>query len=353
MAIRVRKLARELERSAGEVLGLLHHLGYEHYKSDDDMVPDPVVIKLRSAIQRGVRAEPVAIAERAKAPPAPRSTDLMSQLVPGVVRQGESPRVAAPRRSVAPTEQDAAAPRTRALEAEVDAARAESAAARADLAMLREVNADLARQLKAAQEAMAAPAPSLGRLTVAALLQERGLRGSDEAHRALVELASARRATAVLSGELAQADAAELRRVLQELALVSGTRPAGLEGPMVTVSADRADAPGDEEFRRRLDRLSELLLLNGLRRVAIVGLPPRWHAVLTERVDRRIDLLFVPNAAALRGLDARGPADVVWSLGVQRQALGSEMGGASTRWVVTSSRVGEALDALLVALRSS
>ena len=52
MAIRVRKLAKELGRSAGEVLGLLHHLGFRRYTKPDDMVNDAIASKARKG--RGI-----------------------------------------------------------------------------------------------------------------------------------------------------------------------------------------------------------------------------------------------------------------------------------------------------------
>jgi hypothetical protein len=55
-----------------------------------------------------------------------------------------------------------------------------------------------------------------------------------------------------------------------------------------------------------------LLLLNGLRRVLLVAVPPRWHALLREGMDRRVELLF--RAALLReGREAEelGRVDVV------------------------------------------
>ena len=103
MAIRVRKLAKEVRRSAGEVLGLLHHLGYVNYKRPDDMVADGPADKLRRAVRQGQTAAPLKVVDRKKATVSPSqapASDLMAQLVPGVVKQGQAAPPVAPSRPV-------------------------------------------------------------------------------------------------------------------------------------------------------------------------------------------------------------------------------------------------------------
>jgi hypothetical protein len=98
---------------------------------------------------------------------------------------------------------------------------------------------------------------------------------------------------------LVPADPDALKRVLGErLVLVGGPIPEALSGlAAVTVSEDRADIPGGERLARALGRLGEQLLLNGYRRVALAGVPPRWHALMREGLDRRVELVFRPAGA--------------------------------------------------------
>ena len=73
MSVRVRKLAKELDRSVGEVLGVLHALGLSRYRNPDDMLPPDAVERVRKGLRRGVRPVPlpepeVRVEARPKAP---------------------------------------------------------------------------------------------------------------------------------------------------------------------------------------------------------------------------------------------------------------------------------------------
>lgn len=120
MAVRIRKLARELNRTPAEIIGVLHAIGIQRYRSADDMLPAPAEARLRTGIRTGVapvyveldgppEPEPVPAAPVRLSPPvampspvaaAPAASavsagppsglggdDLMARLVPGVVRQ--------------------------------------------------------------------------------------------------------------------------------------------------------------------------------------------------------------------------------------------------------------------------
>jgi hypothetical protein len=76
------------------------------------------------------------------------------------------------------------------------------------------------------------------------------------------------------------------------LVLLGGPVPEGFGHPAVTVSSERADLPGAEALQRSLRKIGELSLLNGFRRVLVVGVAPRWQGLLREGIDRRIDLVF-------------------------------------------------------------
>ena len=147
MAVRVRKLAKELDQSPWHVLGLLQAIGFERYRSPDDMLPDVTVDKLRRAIKDGVKALPVAPVEEPSPPPrvaqGAAPGDLMAKLVPGVVRPGAPPPAStrpAVRRATHPPPEakaaDAAARRLdadrQALDTDVRSAQAEREAVAAD-----------------------------------------------------------------------------------------------------------------------------------------------------------------------------------------------------------------------------
>ena len=90
MGVRIRKLAREVNRSPWDVLGVLHALGYRRYKSPDDMLSGPALARLRNGLRDGVAPVPVPGRREASGTServAKASSDLMSQVIPGVVRQ--------------------------------------------------------------------------------------------------------------------------------------------------------------------------------------------------------------------------------------------------------------------------
>lgn len=115
MAVRIRKLAKELRRTPAEVIGILHALGLSRYKSPDDMLPPDAVKRLRGGVRRGVRPTPAS--GPAQAPPSGTSEagarsledtipqtgrDIMAELVPGVVPVGgPKPSAAAARPAAA------------------------------------------------------------------------------------------------------------------------------------------------------------------------------------------------------------------------------------------------------------
>lgn len=123
----------------------------------------------------------------------------------------------------------------------------------------------------------------------------RGLKGVDEAERALAALAGAKAMGRLLEQvKVREPDA--LRRLLWErLVLVGGSDiPEELDVPSVIVSQERADIPGAFELSRRCNALGEQLMLNGLVRVVLVGIARRWHSLLRARIDPRITLGFRP-----------------------------------------------------------
>jgi hypothetical protein len=353
VAVRVRKLARELDRSSEDVLLLLRDLGIDRFRTEDDMLPDPVVEQVRKAARtRPPRAliastppelrETLVPADRRDTRPprtagtagastrAPSSApsadgDLMAMLVPGVVRVGERRKASAAPLSTAPkpaTRRPPTAAPTEDLRALAETApmpdrRAEVLEAlQREVERLREDRADDARALQAATEAvqeqerslaalrveleaararvaeLEARPPEVAGTTLLGLLEERGLRGFDEAERALAALSGAH-VLGRLMGTLMVADPGAMRRTLAErLVLYGGPVPADAAYPAVTVSPERADLPSADALQRVLGRIGELSLLNGWRRVLVVGVAPKWHPLVREGIDRRVELVF-------------------------------------------------------------
>ena len=330
MAIRVRKLAKELDRSAGEVLGLLHHLGFSRYTKPDDMVNDAVAGKARKAARQGVRAPVVNVEERA--PSARRGTaqpaagDVMAQLVPGVQRQGGA-RPATPASPPPPTPTAVPPPPPAPSPLPVPPAQRDEppTPAQAEALALAEAKvASLQAELAQRDEEMEALRATLAEapdgLAVSELLRERGLRGPDENDRAMEALAGARQLAAVLvEARLGPEASVRLRKALEGMLLLDGSPPDELSVPAVAVSPERADAPGAETLGRLCGKLGEQLLLSGFRRLRFVGVGPRWHEPVRARLDRRIEVDFRPggprDAARITG-DAEG-VDLVLYVGVE------------------------------------
>jgi hypothetical protein len=140
------------------------------------------------------------------------------------------------------------------------------------------------------------------------VLAARGLRGQDEMDRALLALAQARIA-GELMGRLRVDDPVGVERWLRDrVVLVGGAVPDGLGVPAVTVAADRAEIPDAAELQRRIARVGEILLLNGLRRVLIVGGRPYAQRLLGRGIDPRIEVRFAPG---VRRGKAEAEADVL------------------------------------------
>ncbi len=374
MGIRVRKLARELRTTPGDVLGLLQELGFERYTTAEDMVSDIVASKLRKARRATTNGHPHLMVANGTARPrngsasrTEQATDLMAKLVPGVRRDtgGDDRHSPPPARSPRPPAAASAAPAAQsseraaldaakgelararqALEAERAALEAERAAveiarnqieaertalseARAELESARAFSAESEQVPLAAESPSGLPSnPSEEREGVSSMLDMfdgRGLRGIDEAERALAALAGARTLGRLLE-QVRVREPDVLQRLLWErLVLVGGPDvPEELDTPTVVVSQDRADIPGAVELTRRCSLFSEQLMLSGYTRVAMVGVARRWQPLLRARLDPRITLTFRPGPLA--------KADLVPSRDPRHLALaGSASAGSEPR----------------------
>jgi hypothetical protein len=164
------------------------------------------------------------------------------------------------------------------------------------------------------------------------LVEARGLRGRDEVLRAVEALLVARAGQGILDARLDAATAASLERDLAGLMLLDGPPPEELTAPAVAVSEDRAEAPGAPSLDRQLHDLSEHMLLSGWRRLALVGVPPRWHDAIGHRLDRRVEVLFRPAGPwTAQQVDAL-QADLVGAVGLDAPEDALEASPAT--WVV-------------------
>lgn len=377
MAVRVRKLARELSRSADEVLGLLHAIGFDRYRSHDDMLPDAMVEAVRRAVRERVQPVAVAVAagrgeNRAADPVGAPGGDLMSRLVPGVVRVGRAeperraPAAEAPKPAAKPQEDVRVASALRsAVDAERSAVDAERDLVRREVRQVAERDAAMQSErdrlaaewaalaeervnVARAREAVAREREELARdrgvtrpvigagASLADLLTNRGLRGLDECERAVGALASAR-----LLGDLLvrfKVDDTELveRFLRDRLVLVAGDAPVGIGAAAVTVAPERAEVADGAAAMKAIARIGESLMMAGLRRVLFVGGRPAWHKLLRAHLDARLEVKLLPGTPRGRAEAEQDVlrTDVVALWGVPADAAAREVYGQSRAVVV-------------------
>ncbi|MFT7519752.1 MAG: hypothetical protein ACI9MC_001896 [Kiritimatiellia bacterium] len=333
MAIRVKKLARELRCSPERVLGLLHFLGFDRYKSFMDMVADRPAAKVRQAHARGEVVTPfspsgsavTAKKKRTASAPAPKR-EVMPQMVGGQAEHGPLDV------SVEDLGADRAPERSRQLDARAEEAlrraasleteyqvrvrelaeresqlKSELDALKQDLDRKRQELDEALVQLSAREQAVAAL--ESGGVPLVDLLAERGLRGRDEASRALAQLSAQR----LLDGTLLSLrvfDPAAVRDILRSR-LILAKGPLELDGvAVVTVAPDRAELPAGDALQRLKDALADQFLLSGLTRVVVVGGGPLWHRMLRGGLDPRVQLRLDPSS--VRDVDA-AVVDVDWA----------------------------------------
>lgn len=359
MAIRLRKLAREIRREPADLLGILHALGYRRYRTVDDMLTDDIRARLLRAVRAGVEPELVSDAAQPEAPKgselerlASGDGDLMGGLMRGVTpldRPASSPSSAggspSSSRSHASGAKASRAPssvrvggnasgptsgaalddraamldsRERTLELskrrvedaqrQVEEERGRIEALRVAVEQERASLQDRRRSLDALRAALDEERDALaeeGRSRDAAptaslvsLLEARGLRGADEFERAIVGLARARRLQDVLL-TLGTDDARALRRLLDDHLLLTGPHPpeglAARSEATVTVAPDRAEVPDATDLARLGERLSDAILLDGWRSVRLVGGRSTLVRLLKDALDSRITLTWSPG----------------------------------------------------------
>jgi hypothetical protein len=402
MAVRIRKLAREVERNPADVIGVLHALGFTKYRSPDDMLTPEVEAKLRRGLQKGVRPIEVPGVGAASTRPAEvveavGGADLMASLVPGVVPVGGRARPvarvevapvasadAAPRGAVARAPAVAAVvpPRPAARPMEVDPA--EAAVLATERAALDSLRRSLASERGVVEAERAQLEVDAARLAA----RERSLAAQQESLRELQAMLERERAS--LDAERASLDAlrsrsaAQLGVGLEDLLEARGLRGMDEYERAIVVLAQqrslrdvlwtlRADAP--DQLRRILDE--RLVLVSGgapeaaTRGAAAVAVAPERaevpDAATHDRMLARLGeslllsgwrrLLVVggrPRWQRLlrHGLDARIEVRVV-----PEGARGAEAASDDVRWadvvVLWDARVGEAAERVYAAGRST
>lgn len=160
-----------------------------------------------------------------------------------------------------------------------------------------------------AQEKLQAHEAQVGegeRAQLSDLLEGRGLIGEDERNAAIRALIEVRRWDA-LAGDLRPMDPQAAQSAL-ELYVVMACGRGQCEAPKgmgwVQVTPRRCEVCGGEGPKRHLRRLSDAMLLHGLRRIALIGGPAGYRRLVRENLDERIKVLTgsKPSAVDLEGV---------------------------------------------------
>ncbi|MBN1337499.1 MAG: hypothetical protein JXB39_16220, partial [Deltaproteobacteria bacterium] len=163
-------------------------------------------------------------------------------------------------------------------------------------AEVRRLVADLAQARIDAAEATARALPDTG-VRILSILEDRGLKGPDEASHALAVLLEQHVLDPVLPW-VNVADAGRVgRRIFDRLGLSCMGPDCHLPGgPVVEVPPARCDVCGGESIRLGLRRFSDACLLSGITRILWVGGRARVLQRLVEGVDPRLSLRVQPGA---------------------------------------------------------
>ena len=321
--MRVSKLAKEIGCVEGDLLGLIHRLGYPRYTGGEQQLPaevvervhrharelekkppappkvqpgpvrrldagdDPETRRLLEAEMRGVRVL-TALANRPPRVAAARPVPA------GIVRPDREARPAAPAGigAAAPEAPRSVVPDPRVAELERTLGRVEWE--RRDLA-------DRLARAEADRDAGAArlTANASGR-TLRDLLLARGLVSDGEFDFFFSAVGGGHRSSDLV--DLLFSASPLIERWLSERVILVGPDdevPPGMVG--VRVPVGRSEGAASPAIRAALTRLSTTLLVHGKRRLAVLGGPPAALRVLREGLDRRIEVRVAvgPVAGAL------------------------------------------------------
>jgi hypothetical protein len=176
--------------------------------------------------------------------------------------------------------------RLKSLETQLDARSGELQELRAEVQILRKERDILMEQLSAGGARSSRPGLQV-------ILESRGLIGEDERSAAVRALIQVRR-WEELARTLAPTDPELARLVLDRNLALTCLRgdcevPPGMAHTQVPPS--RCEVCGGDGLKRNLRRLSDALLLHGLRRLALVGGSSGYRRMIREGVDPRIQVV--------------------------------------------------------------
>ena len=309
MAIRVRKLAKELRRDAEELLGILHALGFTRFRSTQDMLSDQIVLQLRKAVRDGVTPLAMSRASSGKntsvnpvKPPAEQAyseADLTMELSDWLKKEDSSqsgtPKQFSQTPDPSPTQNEQApGPSQKEREQSNKIDKLESEVQRL-LHQLEMANARLA-ETEASLKAVETQDVSSGNaLSLVELLEARGLVGDREFQAALSALLGLPIEHAWIR-ELVVKEPEGLATLLHDRLVFVGGESSSLtrsgRAPVV-VTSDRVERASDAEWLQSVEQISETLLLFGLRRVMFVGGDSAVLGFLRQHLDRRIQFSSV------------------------------------------------------------
>ena len=379
--IAIRKLARRLGRTPEDLVQALSAMGHTRYASVDGVLPGELADRVAAQLHR------------AKTTPPPDDFDALMR-AQGVTRLGEAPAGRAPARPDRPAPKRKAATRApsapkarqarpqrsqqaanpeyaRELEQVLSGAReklksleqqlhdvrdARTAEAEQGAGRIRELEQLLAAEHRARLGAVARAEKAEGTLAarlaedaatpcVRELLAERGLMGEDEEAEALIAVLRSHR-LGVLDACIAPTDLTRLRTLLSDRVVLHCGRdacpvPAGTA--VVVVAEARCEVCSGSDMTRAFAQASEALMLNGFRRVTIVGGSLGYHRHLRHGLDDRVELKLVEGTRKRTARQAkRDMADsqlvVIWGGSLPREEVERLYGDPEVRLLVVDHR---------------
>jgi hypothetical protein len=321
VAVRVRKLAKELQIEPGRVLALLHHLGFSRYRRSDDMVADGIAQKVRREARNASTLDPFEPEDAASpsslsSQPNASTADWMGSVVPGVRplggRDASRPK---PAPNFARTEEPPpdAEPIGEEDTSWADHDEAQTVPWVEERAQFERERSEWERERQAL--AQASETEAVERVSWLDLLEGRGLKGMQECEQAIAGLASrGLLRSAIEEATLSSGDL--FKELLEtEVKLCEGETPSAFsEGVVVRVTPGRGEIPTAGQVSTWLQRMGEGCLLRGWRRLVCIGDGSGWQKLLGPGLDPRVEM-------AIRIVEEPITVDDLQGLGVVGSAV--------------------------------